>query len=142
MNTIPIEHDEQVKVIQWCDAHPNPRVSRIYSHLNGLRAPIGAVIKAKASGGRKGIPDLFLPIPCGQYHGLYIEMKRLKGGSLTQVTNDLDIKNFRFINNHKQLLISFTNRIDIPEEHKIKRFAIYDINQKKLAILLRMIKTA
>ena len=90
MNTIkvPIEHDEQVKVIQWCDAHPDRRVSRIYSHLNGLRAPIGAVIKAKASGGRKGIPDLFLPIPCGQYHGLYIEMKRIKGGSLTPEQKD------------------------------------------------------
>lgn len=88
MNTTPTEHDEQVKVIQWCDAHPNPRVSRIYSHLNGLRAPIGAVIKAKASGGRKGIPDLFLPISCGEYHGLYIEMKRLKGGSLTPEQKD------------------------------------------------------
>ena len=90
MNTIkiPTEHDEQVKVIQWCDAHPDPRVSRIYSHLNGLRAPIGAAIKAKYSGGRKGIPDLFLPVPCGQYHGLYIEMKRLKGGKLTPEQKD------------------------------------------------------
>ena len=90
MNTIkiPTEHDEQVKVIQWCDAHPDPRVSRIYSHLNGLRAPIGAVIKAKASGGRKGIPDLFLPIASGGFHGLYIEMKRLKGGSLTPEQKD------------------------------------------------------
>ena len=85
---IPTEHDEQVKVIRWCDAHPDPRVSRIYSHLNGLRASIGAVIKAKASGGRKGIPDLFLPIPCGGFHGLYIEMKRTKGGSLTPEQKD------------------------------------------------------
>lgn len=90
MNTvkIPTEHDEQVKLIQWCDAHPDPRVPRIYSHLNGLRAPIGAVIKAKASGGRKGIPDLFLPIASGGFHGLYIEMKRLKGGSLTPEQKD------------------------------------------------------
>ena len=90
MNTIaiPTEHDEQVKVIQWCDAHHDRRISRIYSHLNGLRAPIGAAIKAKVSGGRKGIPDLFLPVPCGGFHGLYIEMKRLKGGSLTPEQKD------------------------------------------------------
>lgn len=81
--TIPTEQEEQEALIRWCDNHPDRRASFIYSHLNGLRASIGAVIKAKKAGARKGIPDLFLPIPCGQYHGLYIEMKRLKGGRLS-----------------------------------------------------------
>ena len=80
---IPTEQSEQESLIRWCDNHPDRRVSLIYSHLNGLRASIGAVVKAKAAGARKGIPDLFLPVPCGQYHGLYIEMKRLKLGSLS-----------------------------------------------------------
>jgi hypothetical protein len=75
---LPTEHEEQVRVIKWCDTCKDPRASLIYSHLNGLRAPLGAVIKAKAAGGRKGLPDLFLPVPAQGYHGLYIEMKRLK----------------------------------------------------------------
>jgi hypothetical protein len=75
---IPTEHEEQVRVINWCDTFADRRASLIYSHLNGLRAPLGAVVKAKASGGRKGLPDLFLPVPSQGYHGLYIEMKRLK----------------------------------------------------------------
>lgn len=32
--------------------------------------------RLKAEGVRDGIPDIFLPVACGQYHGLYIEMKR------------------------------------------------------------------
>lgn len=81
--SLPTEHEEQVRVIQWCDDCKDPRASLIYSHLNGLRAPLGAVIKAKASGGRKGLPDLFLPVPAQGYHGLYIEMKRLKLGKIS-----------------------------------------------------------
>jgi hypothetical protein len=80
---LPTEHEEQVRVIKWCDAQRDPRASLIYSHLNGLRAPLGAVVKAKAAGGRKGIPDLFLPVPSQGYHGLYVEMKRLKLGKIS-----------------------------------------------------------
>lgn len=31
--------------------------------------------KMKAQGIRPGVPDLFLPIPVGQFHGLWIELK-------------------------------------------------------------------
>lgn len=82
ISLIPTEQSEQESLIRWCDNHPDRRVSLIYSHLNGLRASIGAIVKAKKAGARKGVPDLFLPVPCGQYHGLYIEMKRIKGGKL------------------------------------------------------------
>ncbi len=81
--SIPTEQEEQAALIQWCDAYTDRRASLIYSHLNGMRASIGAVVKAKAAGARKGIPDLFLPVPCGEFHGLYIEMKRVKLGTLS-----------------------------------------------------------
>lgn len=79
-NNTPLEHDEQVAIIEWCNHHPDPRPKRIYSHLNGVRLSIGTAIKAKAAGAKAGIPDLFLPIPQGWHHGLYIELKRIKGG--------------------------------------------------------------
>lgn len=78
--TIATEQQEQELLIQWCDSYHDDRASLIYSHLNGMRASIGAVVKAKAAGARRGIPDLFLPVPSGGFHGLYIEMKRLKKG--------------------------------------------------------------
>lgn len=37
----------------------------------------------KAEGVKSGVPDIFLPYPLGQYHGLYIEMKRTQGGKLS-----------------------------------------------------------
>jgi VRR-NUC domain len=83
MNLTPLEYDEQVAIIEWCDCHPDPRPRRIYSHLNGVRLHPKVAKDAKAAGARKGIPDLFLPIPEGYYHGLYIELKRTKGGILS-----------------------------------------------------------
>ncbi len=66
-------------------------------------------------------------------YDLYIST--LSGGGLTQVTNGIDIKSFEFINNHKEIFISFTKRQDIPDEHKIKRFALYNIKSQKLNYL-------
>jgi hypothetical protein len=72
-------------------------------------------------------------IDCDDNYDLYIS--DLNGGNLTRVTQDIDINEFQFINNNQELFISFIERDDIPEEHKIKRFAIYNIELKKFTIL-------
>lgn len=78
---IKSEWEEQCEFVRWCHSHPTePRLKLIYSHLNGMRASIGAAVKEKKAGATKGIPDLFLPVPAQGYHGLYIEMKRTEGG--------------------------------------------------------------
>jgi hypothetical protein len=38
----------------------------------------------KAEGVKAGVPDLFLSLPSGKYHGLYIEMKRREGGTVSR----------------------------------------------------------
>jgi hypothetical protein len=55
----------------------------MYHCPNGGRRNKAEAAKLKAMGVRKGIPDLFLPIPRQGYHGLYIEMKRLKNGKVS-----------------------------------------------------------
>ena len=51
----------------------------------GLRNKITAA-KLKAQGVKAGVPDLFLPVARGRYHGLWIEMKK-EGGKLSEAQN-------------------------------------------------------
>ena len=37
----------------------------------------------RLQGVKPGIPDIFLPCARGQYHGLYIELKRIKGWKIS-----------------------------------------------------------
>jgi VRR-NUC domain len=84
INATPFEEVEQADLIWWCHHHPDPRVSLITPSLSGVRLPIALAAKMKRQGLLKGDPDLHLPVPIAPYHGLYIEMKRLKGGQLSQ----------------------------------------------------------
>ena len=87
------EHDEQCFVINWLDhlavnMWPQYRMPDgkllYYAVPNGGKRHIRTAKKLKQEGTRSGIPDLSLPIPVGQYHGLYIEMKKQKGGSTSK----------------------------------------------------------
>ena len=76
------EHDEQVKVINWCFDHTReyPELDLIFAIPNGAMLGGGRVgaIRAnslKAEGMRPGVCDLFLPAPHGKWHGMFIEMK-------------------------------------------------------------------
>ena len=39
--------------------------------------------RLKAAGVKSGVPDICLPVPRAGYHGLYIELKRQKGGRIS-----------------------------------------------------------
>ena len=71
------EHDEQVYLFQWVDTMKAsiPALNWIHANPNGgLRNKITAA-KMKAEGQKKGVPDIYLMSPKGNYHGLAIEMK-------------------------------------------------------------------
>ena len=42
----------------------------------------------KLQGVKAGVPDICLPVPCGDYHGLYIELKRTKGGIVSDAQKE------------------------------------------------------
>lgn len=46
------------------------------NYLSGAKLPIGLASKAKTLGHRKSIPDVMIFEPRGEYHGLFIELKR------------------------------------------------------------------
>ena len=84
------EFDEQAIVIEWCAL--NPPANQIFATPNGC--PIGTLSPRKAvamkkSGLKKGVADLFLPVPKRNRAGtiiscgLFIEMKKKRGGVLS-----------------------------------------------------------
>ncbi|MBN2251059.1 MAG: VRR-NUC domain-containing protein [Candidatus Altiarchaeota archaeon] len=78
-NRSPLEHDEQVKVFQWASYYPALRY--MYAVPNGGERNIKVAKRLKDEGVKSGVPDLCLPIARNGHHGLYIEMKRLRGSS-------------------------------------------------------------
>ena len=77
------EARHQASGIKWTQ---QPAIRRQWPELallhhipnGGTRDPIEAK-HLKQQGGKSGVPDLFLPVPRGRYHGLYIEMKTETG---------------------------------------------------------------
>ena len=77
----PKEREEQVGFFRWISLHPDAAQARglIFAVPNGARVTIGQGVKLKAEGLMTGVPDIFLALPKGRYHGLFIEMKRIGG---------------------------------------------------------------
>ena len=67
------EHSLQVQCVQWFRfAFPN---KLIFAVPNGGARNIVVATKLRAEGVLKGVPDLFIPEPNLNYHGLFIELK-------------------------------------------------------------------
>lgn len=81
-----LEHCEQVAVIEWWrDKAREIGVPEfvLFAIPNGGWRVISVARKLKTEGVRAGIPDLFLALPAGKLGGLFIEMKKPKGGRLS-----------------------------------------------------------
>lgn len=77
------EHEEQVALIKWFDLQYKNKFV-LFAIPNGGQRNLLVAKKLKAEGVRAGCPDLFLACPCRDWNGLFIEMKRIKGGVISQ----------------------------------------------------------
>jgi hypothetical protein len=80
-NRIPPEHEEQRELVRWF-RQTWPGV-RIFAVPNGGVRSKATAGRLKAEGVASGVPDLFVPA----WH-LWVEMKRVKGGSLSPEQKD------------------------------------------------------
>ena len=81
----PSEEQEQAAVMQWREIMlPQFPELKDLIHIpnGGLRSKTEAV-RFKKLGVKAGVSDLFLPVARGGFHGLWIEMKRKRGGKLS-----------------------------------------------------------
>lgn len=82
---IPTEAQEQTTLFQWAGMMGGkwPELRLCHAIPNGgSRNPIEAR-HLKEQGVKAGIPDIFLPCARSGFHGLYIELKRRKGGRVS-----------------------------------------------------------
>lgn len=83
---IPTEEDEQMTVIDWAEKRTSvyPALKLLHHIPNGGKRSKSEAARFKAMGVKAGVPDLFLPVPRGGYHGLWIEMKRTQDGKVSE----------------------------------------------------------
>ena len=89
-NFTPLEEEEQKVFIEWCKMMENKYKGLELIHAipnGGSRNEIEAR-NLKLTGVKAGVPDLFLPVARNGKHGLYIEMKRKKGGRVSEFQKD------------------------------------------------------
>ncbi len=78
-NDSPREDYEQIVVATWLSRH-----GVLFYHVpNGGFRDAREGAKFKKMGVFSGVPDLCICVSRSGYHGLYIELKRVKGGKLT-----------------------------------------------------------
>lgn len=83
----PTEHSEQCALVKWwaleCKRFGIPENLLFAIPNGGARSAVtGATLKAE--GVRAGIPDLFLAVSSAGENGLFIEMKRRRGGIVSE----------------------------------------------------------
>ncbi len=79
---IPLECTEQKALFEWAATQPSIRDYLIAIPNGGSRHPVEAH-NLKLQGVRAGVPDIFFAVPREKFHGLWIELKRTKGGMLS-----------------------------------------------------------
>lgn len=80
----PSEHDEQASLFReaMLRGRTDQRWALLLAIPNGGMRSKATAGRLKAEGVRAGVPDLFLPVPVGKWHGLWVEMKVRKGGRI------------------------------------------------------------
>lgn len=81
----PTESQEQQALFRWAayNRGRHPELRLMYHIPNEGKRPTPTGARMRSEGLRKGVPDICLPVPRGPYHGLYIEMKRVKGSRVS-----------------------------------------------------------
>ena len=101
--TVPTESQEQQQLFSWAawQAGKYPELKLLYHTPNGGSRGKAEAGRFKVEGVKAGVPDICLPVARGNYHGLYIELKRLKGSKITPEQTawiaDLEAQGYRAV---------------------------------------------
>ncbi len=73
-----IEDDHQAAYFKWVRLmeQSDSRYSNIIAIPNGGRRDVREAARMKVGGVKAGVSDVFVSVPCGGFHGLWMELKR------------------------------------------------------------------
>lgn len=81
----PTEDQEQAALFEWanlsCGAHPE--LALLVHIPNEGKRSVQTGANLKRIGLKPGFPDIMLPVARHGYHGLFIELKRSRGGQVS-----------------------------------------------------------
>jgi hypothetical protein len=83
-NLCPPEEFEQIALADWLRA----KGIKFTASANGGLRHISEGVRFKKMGVSAGFPDLFIPKAIAPYHGLFLELKRQKGGTVSPAQRD------------------------------------------------------
>lgn len=69
----------QTGVMRWVDATFPEIAHLVMASAGGVRTSMSQAVKMKSMGYRKGTPDIFVAVPKGGRHGLFLELKAIGG---------------------------------------------------------------
>lgn len=84
--SVPLESDEQKMLFRWAEyaVCTYPELGLLYHVANGGSRNAREAHNLKLQGVKAGVPDICLPVPRGGYGALYIELKRVKRGRVSE----------------------------------------------------------
>jgi hypothetical protein len=82
VEVVPTEDSEQEALFQWAEraACTMPELRLLFAVANGGYRHPATAARMKRTGVRAGVPDMLLPVAREGWNGLFIELKRRKGG--------------------------------------------------------------
>lgn len=80
------ESREQSALIKWAELSTakHPCLRLLFAIPNGGKRNVITAANMKREGVKPGVPDLFLAYPSKGFHGMFIEMKKRKGGRTSE----------------------------------------------------------
>ena len=90
----PKESEEQEKIFTWAKKNEKefPHLELLNASLMGVKLTVGQLKKAARMGCKKSFPDISLPVARCGYSGLFIELKRVRFGHLSDGQADVLLK--------------------------------------------------
>lgn len=85
LRLLPTEAEEQARLFSWAQmrAGKHPELRLLFHIPNGGARRKTEAARLQAEGVKAGVPDLFLPSARYPWNGLFIELKRQKGGKVS-----------------------------------------------------------